>query len=164
MNSKKYIFLLVLASNFAFVFSSCLYYQRYAMPKARLEKIGTEPFSYYIVDAAHPLTKAWYVAEAKIQKDEISGFISRLSETEALDVGIIRNRLDAKNSRNDVLVFVSPRLAMGLSDNVQASIPIAQIERVEVHEPNFGRSIGSMVLGGGGALFLIGMLSLDNDF
>jgi|GEM_PF-950548 len=139
---------------------SCIYYQRYSMPKTRLNKINTESLSFYVIDAAHPLTKAWYVAEMDMKNQRITGFLSRLSDIEALEVGIVRNRRDGKNSRNDVLLYTSPRLLMGFGDTLTTTIPFDQIERIEVHEPDFTKTLGTSILMGTAGFFLFGVLAL----
>lgn len=144
-------------------FCSCLNYQRYLMPVQRLQNVPVESASVYVIDAAHPLTKVWYVAEAEVKKDKLGGFLTRLTDVDALEVSIMRNTRDAKNSRNDMLIYVNPRLIMGFSDTLTTYIPLTQIERIEVHEPNYGKSIGLAVATLGGFFFITSYLQLQNQ-
>ncbi len=140
--------------------TGCVYYQRYPMPKSRLSKVEKESLSFYLIDAAHPMTRAWYVSEVRFQPGQMQGFLSKLSAAEALEVSVIRNRRDARDSRNEVLIYASPRLAMALGDTLTTAIRYENIERVEVHEPNFGKSIGISMIGVvGGVLVLTSALS-----
>jgi hypothetical protein len=130
------------------------------MPKSRLSKINLEPLSFYVIDAAHPMTRVWYVAEMDMKNQQITGFLSRLSDIEALETTVVRNQRDGKSSRNDVLLYTSPKLLMGFGDTLTTAIPFQQIERIEVHEPNYSKTLGTAILSGTTAFFLIGMLSL----
>lgn len=135
--------------------SACVYYQRYPMPKSRLTKVDKENLMFYAIDASHPLTRVWHVSELQFKDGKIHGFLSKMAPSEALEVSTIRSRRDARDSRDQVLVYVSPRLAMGMGDTLSADIPYEQIERVEVHEPNFGKSVGVSMLGVVGIFFVL---------
>lgn len=151
---KKAFLLLFLACGMLLT-AGCVYYQRYPMPKSRLSKVDKENLSFYLIDAAHPMTRSWYVSEIRFQPGQMHGFLSKLTAAEALEVSAIRNRRDARNSRNEVLIYASPRLAMGMSDTLTTTIPYENIERVEVHEPNFGKSIGVSMIGVVGVVFVL---------
>lgn len=135
--------------------TGCVYYQRYPMPKSRLSKIDSESLSFYVIDAAHPMTRAWYVSEVRFQQGQMHGFLSKLTAAEALEVSSIRSRRDARDSRNDVLIYAGPRLLMGMGDTLTTFIPYDKVERVEVHEPNFGKSVGISMLGVAGGVFIL---------
>ncbi len=142
---------------------SCVPYQRYMMPVERLQKVPVKAAALYAIDAAHPLTRVWYVAEARTKGDRIEGFFTRLSDIEALEVGVVRDQQDAKNSRNDLLIYINPKLAMGFSDTLTAQIPMNQIERIEVHEPNYGKMLGSTLTSVAAFVFVVSYFSMLND-
>lgn len=135
---------------------SCVYYQRYPMPKSRLTKVKRENLAFYLIDAGHPLTRAWYISEIDFQQDAMVGFLNRLSPSETLEVSTLRNGRDARQSKNEVLVYVSPKAAMTMGDTLTTRLPFDQIERVEVHEPNFGKSVGITLSWIAGAVFIGG--------
>jgi hypothetical protein len=141
---------------------SCVSYQRYSMTKQRLSQVRPEALSFYAVDAAHPLRKAWYISEPTVRKEQVSGYLTRLSESEALELSLVRDSRDAQESKNNVLLYVHPKLAMTYSDTLTTTIPFRQIERVEVHEPNYGKAFTAAVLSGAGLFFLIGLIGLGN--
>ena len=135
---------------------SCVYYQRYPMPKSRLAKVKRENLAFYLIDAGHPLTRAWYVSEIDFQQDAMKGFVNRLSPSETLEVSTLRNGRDARQSKNEVLIYISPKTAMAMGDTLTTRLPFEQIERVEVHEPNFGKSVGITLSWVAGAVFIGG--------
>ena len=151
--------LFFLASLFLLFQSSCVYYQRYSMSKSRLQKINPEGLSVYLVDASHPLTRGWYVSEPKFEKNSISGFVSRMAEVETLEASMLRNRSDAQQSRNDILLFAKPQFAAGLPDTATMIIQNTQLEKIEVCELNHGKTIGLPLLGCTGGLLLIYLIS-----
>ncbi len=134
--------LFLLTSFFLLSQSSCVYYQRYSMPKSRLQKINPEGLSVYIIDAAHPLTRGWYVSEPKFEKSSITGFVSRMAEVEALEASMLRNRTDAQQSRNDILLYAKPKFALSLPDTATMTIQNSQFEKIEVCEMNHAKTIG----------------------
>lgn len=144
--------------------TSCAYYERYGMAKSRLQKINPEGLSIYVVDAAHPLTKGWYLSEPKFDKDGVSGFLSRMAEVEILEVSTLHDRHDAKRSRNDVLLYAKPQFALSLPDTATMTIQNSQLEKVEVCELNHMRSIGAPLLGCTGLIILGYLISSESDY
>lgn len=140
---------------------SCVYYQRYPMPKSRLAKVKQENLAFYLIDAGHPLTRAWYVSEINFQQDAMSGFANRLSPSETLEVSTLRNGRDARQSKNEVLIYIKPKTAMTMGDTLTTRLSFEQIERVEVHEPNFGKSVGLTLSWIAGAVFIGGAFLAD---
>ncbi|MFN0035625.1 MAG: hypothetical protein ACKVUS_11195 [Saprospiraceae bacterium] len=159
MKTLRLPFLLLLASLLLFSQSSCVYYQRYAMSKSRLQKINPEGLSVYLIDAAHPLTRGWYVAEPRFDKNGLTGFISRMAEVETLEASRLRNRTDAQQSRNDILLYAKPQFAAGLPDTATLIIQNTSLERVEVCEMNHTKTIGLPMLGCTGVLLLAYIIS-----
>lgn len=139
--------------------TACVYYQRYSMSKTRLQKINPEGLSIYVVDAAHPLTRGWYLSEPKFEKNSVSGFISRMAEVETLEASMLRDRSDAQQSRNDILLYAKPQFALGLPDTATLTIQNTNLEKIEVCELNHVRTIGMPLLGCTGALLLAYLIS-----
>ncbi len=150
---------LLLLSFFLLSQSACVHYQRYAMSKSRLQKINPVGLSVYLVDAAHPLTRGWYVSEPKFEANSITGFISRMAEVETIEASLIRDRNDARQSRNDILLYAKPQFAMNLPDTATMTIQNAQLEKIEVCEMNHVKTIGMPLLGCTGILMLLYLIS-----
>jgi len=129
------------------------------MSKSRLQKINPEGLSVYLVDAAHPLTRGWYLSEPKFEKNSVSGFISRMAEVETLEASMLRDRSDAQQSKNDVLLYAKPQFAMDLPDTATLSIQNTQLEKIEVCELNHIRTIGMPLMGCTGVLLLVYLIS-----
>jgi hypothetical protein len=120
----------------------CAFYQRYPMPEYRLAKIQTEGLSFYLIDPAHQKTRVWYLSDCRVEAAAVTGFVSRLSETEATEVMYFGSRPQARGRKNDVLIFVKPQFAHGLPDTATLRIPNEQLEKIEVYELNYSKSIG----------------------
>lgn len=137
--------------------TSCSYYQRYPMSKARMPKIDTQGLTFYLLDAAHPLSKVWYISDYSISEKSMSAFLVRLSETEAMQVTTVSSNRDARASKNEVLLFAKPQYALGLPDTLTTQIDFDQLEKIEVHEVNYGKTLAFNLLGyvGIGLLFSI---------
>jgi hypothetical protein len=159
MKPIRLILLLLLAGFFLLSQTACVYYQRYPIAKARLPKVNPEGLSVYILDAAHPLTRGWYMSEPKFEKNSISGFISKMAEVETLEASMLRDRSDAQQSRNDVLIYIKPQVALGLPDTATLSIQAAQLEKIEVCELNHVKTIGLPLISCVGFLGLIYLIS-----
>ncbi len=151
--------MLFLLSLFLFSQTACVQYQRYAMSKSRLQKINPVGLSVYLVDAAHPLTRGWYVSEPTFEANSITGFISRMAEVETIEAALLRDRSDAKQSRNDILLYAKPQFAMSLPDTATLTIQNVQLEKIEVCEMNHVKSIGMPLLGCTGVLLLVYLVS-----
>ncbi|MDO8366621.1 MAG: hypothetical protein Q7T20_07495 [Saprospiraceae bacterium] len=129
------------------------------MSKSRLQKINPEGLTVYLVDAAHPLTRGWYLSDPKFENNRVSGFISRMAEVETLEASMLRDRSDAQQSRNDILLYAKPQFALGLPDTATMTIPDSQLEKIEVCELNHVRTIGMPLLGCTGLLLLVYLVS-----
>ncbi|MDX1913797.1 MAG: hypothetical protein SFV22_20035 [Saprospiraceae bacterium] len=139
--------------------SSCAFYQRYGMSKSRLQKINTAGLSVYLIDAAHPLTRGWYLSEPQFDADLVRGYVRKMEEKETLEVSMLRNQYDAQHSRNDVLIFLKPQFADKMPDSTLMNIPHSQLERVEVCEMNHVRTIGVPLIGCTGLALLAYLVS-----
>ncbi len=153
------LLLLLLTSFLLFSQTACVYYQRYPMSESRLQKINPEGLSVYLVDAAHPLTRGWYVSEPKFEANSITGFISRMAEVETIEASLLRDRSDARKSRNDILLYAKPKFALNLPDTATMTISTIQLEKIQVCEMNHVKSIGLPLLGCTGTLMLVYLLS-----
>lgn len=147
-------FLFCLATFCLFSLNSCVHYQRYRMAETRLQRINPEIISIYLIDAAHPLTRGWYLAEPKFEENHVRGFLTRMAEVETLEITQLSSRTDAQQSRNDVLLYLKPRFANSLPDTTIMDIPHVQIERIEVCELNTMKTLGLPLLGCAGVVFL----------
>ncbi|MEI6408138.1 MAG: hypothetical protein WCR52_02035 [Bacteroidota bacterium] len=126
---------------------SCVYYQRYPMAKSRLNKIDTKYLTFFLIDNAHPLTKAWEVKSYDIDEKSMFCAMSALSEKDAHDVVTVRNNADARASKNEVLLFLKPEFAKTLTDTGSTTVHFDQIDRIEVYETNFGKTIAVFSMG-----------------
>jgi hypothetical protein len=140
-------------------FLSCSTYQRYELPKSRVQKINESYLAYYLVDPAHPLTRVWYMSESKVKDTEVTCFLSKMTELEAADVTKVRSRRDARWSKNDVLFYANPRFAATLPDTGNFSIPMDQLEKIEVYELNYAKTVGTPLLYTSGLLLLLFAIS-----
>lgn len=143
----------------------CAYYQRYPMSKARLPKIETENLTFYLIDPSRPLSGVWYVDSYTFGEKSMKAYLSRLSEREALEVVTVRNNRDARNSKNEVLIYVKPQVARGLADTVTTNLSYEQLEKVEVYEMNYGKTLAFNFLGYVAAGFTLALLAFgEKDF
>jgi len=140
-------------------FWACTVYQRYELPKSRVQKINESYLTYYLVDPAHPLTRVWYMSESKVNNTEVTCFLSKMTEIEAADVTKVRSKRDARWSKNDVLFYANPRFAATLPDTGNFSIPMEQLEKIEVYELNYARTLGPPLLYASGFLMLLWIIS-----
>lgn len=130
------------------------------MSKARMPKIDTRGLTFYVIDAAHPLSKVWYLTDYNISEKSMSAFMVRLSETEAMQVSTVRNNRDARASKNEVLLFAKPQYAMTLGDTLTTRIDFEQLEKIEVYEINYGKTLAFNSLGYVGIVMLISIIAL----
>ena len=140
--------------------ASCVQYQRYPMSKARLPRIDTRGLSFYLIDAAHPLSRVWYITDYSISEKSMSAFLVRLSETESLQITTVNSNRDARASKNEVLLFAKPRYALGLPDTLTTRIDFDQLEKIEVHEVNYGKTLAFNFLGYIGIGLVISIIAL----
>lgn len=119
-----------------FLLSSCVFYQRYRLPENRLYVLKNEPMNYFLVDPSHPQTAVWYVSRAVLENNQLSGQITRMSAQEGAEVTYIRNRNDARWSKNDVLFYPDPTYVATLPDQGQFVLELENIEKIEVYELN----------------------------
>lgn len=138
----------------AIVLSSCHIYQRYSMDMQRLDKVDSQSLNLYLLDAAHPYSRGWYVVSEHADGKGIEGFAIRMAEAEVLEVNHLRNRYDGAISRNDVLVYLDPDFATNLSDAAKVKLGKKEIVRIEVTEIDQVRSFAPCLLGCNAILFL----------
>lgn len=162
MKTARSILILLIAAILLTTQSACVHYQRYSMAKSRLQKINPEGLSIYVVDVAHPLTRGWYLSEPKFEQNSISGFISRMAEVEILETSMLRDRSDAQQSKNDILLYAKAQFALSLPDTAHITIQNSQLEKIEVCELNHLRTIGVPLIGCTGVLALVYLISQDD--
>ena len=143
----------------ALILCACTTYQRYQLPSARLSKINETHLSYYLVDAAHPLSRVWYMSSSKVQDTAVTCYITKMTTFEAAEVTTIQNRKDARWSKNDVLFYADPAFAASLKDTLTLTIPVAKFEKIEVYELNHIKSIGAPMLGVVGLFVVLFIIS-----
>ena len=136
----------VLSLGLLILLSGCVFYQRYPMAKSRLTKIDQRPLTFYLLDAARPLSRVWHVSESDFQNDKMNGFLVRLSETEAYEVATVESNRDARYSKNEVLMYVNPKYALALADTATVTITYDMLEKIEVYEVNHGKTIAVSLL------------------
>jgi len=140
--------------------TGCAWYQRYPMSKSRLPKIDANNLTFYLIDPSRPLSGVWYVGSYNFGEKSMQAYLSRLSEREALDVTAVRNNRDARNSRNEVLIYVKPQVARGFADTLTTRLDYDQLERVEVYEVNYGKTLAFNFLGYAAIGLLLALLAL----
>lgn len=143
----------------ACLFSGCVFYQRYPLAPGRFTKIDKSHLSFYLLDAAHPRTRAWYLSETDFRQDRVTAFLTKMDEPDAAEAFVVHNRRDARFSRDEVLLFARPRFVMALADTITLTIPYAELEKVEVYEVNAGKSVGVSLLTILTPIVLLGVLA-----
>jgi hypothetical protein len=152
-------FLIPVAVLLLLCLSSCAHYERYGMAKSRMEKLNNKGVSVYMVDAGHPLTRGWFLSDPVFEANQVTAFITRMSEVETMEMSVIRNNYDARQSRNDILLYAKPKFASSLPDTAKIQIFDHQIEKIEVCELNHVRSIGLPLLGCSGLVTLLYLIT-----
>ena len=140
MKNKYLLFTLFFTT--VFLASGCVFYQRYPLAQSRLTKINKTNLTFYLLDASHPRSRAWHMSEADFQDQAVHCFLIKLDEFDAQEVSTIHNNRDARESRDEVLLFAKPRFVFSLADTVTMTIPYEQLEKIEVIEANHGKSVG----------------------
>ncbi len=156
---KNTTFCLILSLVAGLSFSGCVFYQRYPLAQNRLTKINKYPLTYYVLDASRPQSRVWYVSEAEFLEDRMQGFLVRVSEEEAKDVATVSSKRDAKFSKNDVLLYASPRYALALADTTTVTLRYDQLEKIEVYEANHEKSLAVSLLAALLPVMFLGVLS-----
>jgi hypothetical protein len=137
--------------------AACVFYQRYPMAKSRLAKVSTDNLTFYLLDPSRPLSGVWYVDSYRFGETSMQAYLSRLSEREALEVVTVRNSRDARESRNEVLIYVKPQAARAFPDTLTATLAYDQLEKVEVYEVNYGKTMAVNFLGYVAAGFVLAL-------
>lgn len=137
--------------------AGCTFYQRYPMAKSRLTKVNTDNLTFYLLDPSRPLSGVWYVDSYRFGETSMQAYLSRLSEREALEVVTVRNSRDARNSRNEVLIYVKPQVARAFPDTLTTTLSYDQLEKVEVYEINYGKTMAVNFLGYVAAGFVLAL-------
>jgi hypothetical protein len=138
---RKGIFAIVVAFVALLTLNRCVIYQRYPLPQSRLVKIKEIPLNYYLIDSYHPLTHAWAFEVRENNGGVLQGQIQRKPADTARDLVTVRGSWDAEASKKDVLLFVKPELATALRDTQELILRHKDIERIEVYESNFNKTV-----------------------
>jgi len=155
----NYFFRLSLSIAIFCSLAACSKYQRYPLPLNKLKKIDQEFLNYYLVDAAHPTTRVWYMSDCKIGEQEISCYLTKLTEVEAAEISLITSRSDARASKNDILFYADPKFALGIQDTCTRKISTDQMQKIEVIELNHLKTYGTPLLSLTGFLGLLFLIS-----
>ncbi len=99
------------------------------------------------------------MSECKIAPQEITCYLTRLTEKEGAEISLVRGNWDARASKNDVLFYAEPRFASALQDSSIQKISIGQLEKIEVFELNHLRTYGAPLLSLTGFLALLFLIS-----
>ena len=139
--------------------SACTTYQRYKLPANRILKIQNTDLTYYVVDAANPISRAWYVSDCQINETGIEGYLTKMEPESAKEIYIVQSRRDSRWSKNDVLFYADPRLANTLPDSGLVNIPVGKMAKIEVYELNHAKTFGTPLLSVTGFLALLYLIS-----
>jgi hypothetical protein len=134
--------------------TACAVYKRYPMDMKRLDKVGYQSLNFYLLDAAHPYTRGWYMVRERTNGNAIEGFVSRMAEIEVLEVKAISSKHDAAMSRNDVLIYIEPDFAQKLSDTATVKIGKKEVVKIEVTEIDQARTFAPCLIGCNALLIL----------
>ena len=121
--------------------------------------VDKDYMTYYLVDAAHPLSRVWYMSECQVKDREVLCFLTKMTEMEAREVTHIDNRRDARWSKDDVLFYANPKFAATLGDTSTLTIQLDQLDKIEVYELNHVKTFGTPLLSILGFLIVIYILS-----
>lgn len=142
---------------------SCSSYQRYMMKPTRLKKINDTGVTYFILDSSRPSTHCWLVRSHQVKGQDFICDVERMSEAEAEDVYTIQNGVDAKESRNEILIFAEASFAAGIKDKDQLTLPFSSIEKAEVCEKSPEQAVGSALLIAGCVLLGVSLIGVVLD-
>jgi hypothetical protein len=119
----------------------CVFIQRYPMASSRLPKINTADLSFFLIDNDHPLSVAWEMKVDKIGPKNMVGKVTKVSQQDAHDIVTVQSDRDARYSYNEVLIFLKADYAAQLLDTASIDLQYDQIDRIEVYEANFGKTV-----------------------
>lgn len=136
---------------------SCAFYQRYRMPTDRILYLQDSNLNHYLINPAHPSSEVWYMSRCEISNDEIKCHITKMNEVEAFNLVNISGRVDAAMSRNDVLYYAYPEFAATLPETGTITLPVKQMEKIEVYELNQAKTYGAPILTILGFLLIVGL-------
>ncbi|MBL7827962.1 MAG: hypothetical protein JNJ57_15135 [Saprospiraceae bacterium] len=125
---------------------SCLHYQRYRLPTERLEKLINKPLDHYLIDPAHPQTNVWYMSKVEVQPNRVICNITKMAPAEAMEITLIRSRMDATWSKNDVLFYPDQAFLALLPETGRIEITTNDLEKIEVYEVNQVKTFGTPLI------------------
>ena len=149
---------LLLAS--VMLLSSLCCYSRQQMHSSRLRQINSlEGLKFVLLDAGSPVTNVWRVSNPKFEQNALTGRLDRASVDLGVQIASVHSNADQQANKDLVLIYLSPVAAKSLPDTLSARLEYKDITRIEVFEPDAGKTIG-LALGIAGGLALIGLVAL----
>ena len=140
--------------------SSLCCYSRQQMHSSRLRQINSlEGLKFVLLDAGSPVTNVWRVSNPKFEQNALTGRLDRASVDLGVQIASVHSNADQQANKDLVLIYLSPVAAKSLPDTLSARLEYKDITRIEVFEPDAGKTIG-LALGIAGGLALIGLVAL----
>jgi len=135
--------------------SSFSCYSRYKMQSSRLPKIKSiKGLEFVLLDTSAPITNVWLLSKTNFEQDALSARLDRASEAFGLRIASINTNGDRKASKDLVLIYINPNVAMSLADTLTTKLDYKDITKIEVFEPDAGKVVGSILIGLGGCAAL----------
>jgi len=118
-----------------------IYYKRTATQTNVLTELPKgKTFYIYLTDEASIKTGLmWKLTKAQITQTAISGKLKKLSPDAAKNVATVSGEMDAQKSRYDILMYF--KTIPNLPDTGAYTLNYADVQKVEVYEINWGKSI-----------------------
>ncbi len=144
---------------FVMVGSALSCYSRRQMPTARLNKVDIEQLEFFALDPSAPDLNVWVLSNVKIEAAGLSARFDRASKPLIREIATIHRNADKRRNQNRVLVYVHPATVKTYGDTLTARLAYTDISKIEVFEPDAGKTIG-LALGIVGGLAAVGFVAV----
>lgn len=116
------------------------------MSKETIVNLKDKPLNIFLVDASQPNTVAWSVQAQSIDQQCLKGTIKPLSIIEARQVRVVTGKKEERLSQYNLVFTLKKEYAQQLRRNPVDSIPLGQVEKMEVYKYDAAGSAATTVL------------------
>ncbi len=128
-------------------------YSRRPMQTSRLPELSFQDLQFIVMDPQKPMTNMWLLSKVKVEERWISARVDRATPAFVQQFYALKN----KGHRNQVLLHIEPEMAKTYGDTLSTRLTFADITKIEVFEPDAGKTFG-VVLGSMAGAAAIGFI------
>lgn len=127
--------------------TACRFYQTAPISIHRVQELDVKKVQCFLVNDEQPLTDVWRLKRTSFKKRTVTCTAIKLPIEEAKNVVFVDSKNDARASQDNVYLFAKSELVAKLKRGDSLLVfDYQMLDRMQVVEPNFNKSINNSIV------------------